>query len=99
MTVKLDEKILDLEGKPMFKDETKELVTFKDIVSVSVANFKTKEDSKETSLSKGQLSVKLAVSKEEIELTSEEQVIIKDCVHGMGYSNLIYFRIVEILEK
>lgn len=99
MKVKINTELLDLENNPIKKEGTNFNVTFKDVVSISLANFKTKEDTKTTSLVKGELSIKLALSKEEIELTSEEQVIIKDCVHGMGYSNLIYFRIVEILEN
>lgn len=100
MTVKLNEPILTALGETQLKEkDSKDIITFKDIVGIALSQFRKKEDTKEDCYEKFKLSQKVINGKESLELNSEEAVLIKDCVHGIGYDNNTLGRVFEILEK
>lgn len=98
MTVDLKQPILTFEGKTQKKEGTEELLILKDIVGLSLSQFRTKEDTKEIAYSKYVLSKKVNSGEDTIEITPEEAVLIKDCVFGIGYDNNTVGRVFDLVE-
>lgn len=98
MKYNLNVSLLGLNNKPALDQENNQIIV-KDLCSNAlIAQKQGVEEDGKKKLEKFNLALRLSQSKEEIDLTAEEVVTIKESV-GMFNGPLPYGRVCEILDK
>lgn len=95
---KLEVSILDLTGKPVVVGEGGPALRMIDAISQVLVTGSTKDDPA-SKLQKFKLAVKLTGTDPEIELTPEDNVLIKKAVGESNFIPLVYGRVCDFIDS